>query len=446
MKKTVLRFVSTFIMISICLVLTGCQAIDSVMQAAEYFLAGVSLESLEVAENTEETNDGKEAENADGNTAATSEEAMPDTEQDISGTSEEHKKAVPDIPGFTDELAGHYAYDSLTETEQIWYRDMVDTLGRMLEKQELSAGGLEAGLDESDIDKIFQCVLNDHPEYFYVEGYTYTKYSRQDQLVKLEFTGTYSMTRDEAIKRSLEIKAAAGEMINGISQDADEYEKVKYIYEILIRNTEYDLTAPDNQNIYSVFVNQASVCQGYAKAAQYLLNHLGIESTIVMGIVNNGEGHAWNLVKVDGGYYYMDATWGDASYQLEDVAEAEMAGYLPEINYDYLCVTTAQITQTHQVGSIVPMPLCTSLEANYYVREGLYFNNFDLEHLRQVFTDAAGQNKTDITLKCADAAVYTQMSKSLIEDQKIFDYLEAPEGTIAYAQNEKQLSLTFWMP
>jgi len=416
------------------------------MQAAEYFLAGVSLESLEVAENTEETNDGKEAENADGNTAATSEEAMPDTEQDISGTSEEHKKAVPDIPGFTDELAGHYAYDSLTETEQIWYRDMVDTLGRMLEKQELSAGGLEVGLDESDIDKIFQCVLNDHPEYFYVEGYTYTKYSRQDQLVKLEFTGTYSMTRDEAIKRSLEIKAAAGEMINGISQDADEYEKVKYIYEILIRNTEYDLTAPDNQNIYSVFVNQASVCQGYAKAAQYLLNHLGIESTIVMGIVNNGEGHAWNLVKVDGSYYYMDATWGDASYQLEDMAEAEMAGYLPEINYDYLCVTTAQITQTHQVGSIVPMPQCTSLEANYYVREGLYFNNFDLEHLRQVFTDAAGQNKTDITLKCADAAVYTQMSKSLIEDQKIFDYLAAPEGTIAYAQNEKQLSLTFWMP
>ncbi len=341
-------------------------------------------------------------------------------------------------------FVSHFAFDSLTDAQKQWYRDIEKSLGAMEETARLSQEGIEAGLDETCIDQIFQCVLIDHPELFYVEGYTYTKYERGGSLLAIDFSGTYSMDSQSALTRKEAIEAGAAVYLSGIAAESSEYEKVKYVYETLIRNTDYDLNSVDNQNIYSVFVNHLSVCQGYAKAAQYLLNRLGVECTLVMGTVDTGEGHAWNLVKVDGSYYYVDATWGDASYRLESPEGVEDA-YMPDINYDYLCVTTRELLRTHTLGGVVPMPECTAVEANYYVREGALFTSYDREQMKALFDRAASQGKSDVTVKCSDSACFQEILSALIEGQEIFDYLSSESGTIAYAHNEKQLSLTFWV-
>ncbi|MDR2044919.1 MAG: hypothetical protein LBQ15_11275 [Clostridium sp.] len=364
----------------------------------------------------------------------------------VSGETEAGLRVQPqEAYSFTNPSADTFARDSLNETQRLWYDDISETLGTMGEKKELSALGLEAGLDAAGIDLIFQCVLNDHPEYFYVEGYTFTKFTRGEEVVKIEFSGAYSLGMGEAKAREKRMESAVAALLEGIRPEDTDYDKVRYVYETLIRNTEYRLDAADNQNIYSVFVGGESVCQGYAKATQYLLNRLGMECTMVMGTVNTGEGHAWNLVKVDGSYYYVDTTWGDASYQMEESAEAAASPKPPEINYDYLCVTTAQLLRTHILGSVVAMPQCVALEANYYVREGVYFTSYDEEQLGRAFGAFAAQEREDITLKCADILVYLDMLKELITNQKIFDYLDGSGGAVSYAQNEKQLSLTFWM-
>ena len=344
---------------------------------------------------------------------------------------------------FEEDVHSTFAYDSLSDTEKLWYRDINDTLGNLLEKQELTPKGLEMGLQEADIDRIFQCVLNDHPEYFYVEGYTYIRFTRAEKTVKIEFSGTYSMNREEALQRKQQIDAASQEILANIPQEASDYEKIKYVYETLVYQTEYDLSAPDNQNIYSVLVNHRSVCQGYAKTLQYLLNRLGVECTLVAGTVDTGEGHAWNLVKSSGNYYYVDATWGDAFYLVEEAGGS--ADNLPQINYDYLCITTEQLLRTHTLGGVVPMPVCDSLEDNYYVREGVYFTEINEQQLETVFQNAANQGQTEIALKCADRSVYEEMVRNLITDQKIFSYMSGDGGSVAYAQNEKQLSMTFWL-
>lgn len=312
----------------------------------------------------------------------------------------------------------------------------------MTDTVKLSTEPIEQGLDEQDIDRIFQCVLIDHPEIFYTTGYTYTKYSRGDRTVGIDFAGTYSMPGEEAVRKAEEIRERASEWLSDIQPDASEYDKVKAVYEKIIFSTDYDLNASDNQNIASVFLGNSSVCQGYAKATQYLLNHLGVMCTLVQGTVDTGEAHAWNLVRVDGDYYYVDTTWGDASYRMEDGSGKEE---LPEINYDYLCVTTQELLRTHRIESVVAMPECTATQANYYVREGVYFTSYDAEQMQSIFDRAWESGRTEITLKCADEECYREICKVLIDEQEIFSYMPENSSTIAYAQNGKQLSLTFWV-
>lgn len=341
-----------------------------------------------------------------------------------------------------EEGGSRFAYESLDAQEQIWYGEIEQALGEMTDTVKLSTEPIGQGLDEQDIDRIFQCVLIDHPEIFYTTGYTYTKYSRGDRTVGIDFAGTYSLPREEAVNKAEEIRGRALEWLSDIPSDASEYDKVKAVYEKIIFSTDYDLNASDNQNIASVFLGNSSVCQGYAKATQYLLNHLGVMCTLVQGTVDTGEAHAWNLVRVDGDYYYVDTTWGDASYRMEDGSGQEE---LPEINYDYLCVTTQELLRTHCIESVVAMPECTATQANYYVREGVYFTSYDAEQMQSIFDRAWESGRTEITLKCADEECYREICRVLIDEQEIFSYMPENSSTIAYAQNGKQLSLTFWV-
>ncbi len=363
---------------------------------------------------------------------------------DIPEKTETQDNSEEEITSLLWDTEFHFAYDTLNEYEQIWYTEIAESLGSMKEKIELSQEGLNASMDEEDIDRIFQCVLIDHPEIFYVDGYTYTKYTRGDQLVSIEFTGTFSMDWEKASARRKEIEKAVKPLLDQGLKITGDYEKIKFVYETIIYGTDYDLNAVDNQNIYSVFVNGASVCQGYAKAMQFLLNRLGIECVLVQGSVENGEGHAWNLVKADGSYYYVDATWGDASYQPETEGELD-SFHVPDINYDYLCITTEQLLMTHTIESMIPLPACIAVQDNYYVHEGALFTEYDKEQMRELFRSSFEKGKEEVTFKCADRVCYEEIKASLIDSQDVFDYLTSASDSVAYTHNDKQLSMTFWV-
>ncbi|MBQ9990765.1 MAG: hypothetical protein IJP31_07475 [Lachnospiraceae bacterium] len=331
-----------------------------------------------------------------------------------------------------------YAFSTLPVTEQNLYVEMLYALTGYVEEMEMST------TDTETIDRVFQCVMMDHPEIFYADGYSFVKYTLGDEVKKITFSGTYIFDREERIYREKVMEEAIKRIISGIAADASDYDKVKYVYEWIIDHTEYNREAEDNQNICSVFLNGQSVCQGYAKATQLLLQQMGIPSTLVTGTVDNGEGHAWNLILIDNEYYYVDTTWGDASYLFQNEEEGGER-QLPEINYDYLCVTTKELERTHSFDDLIPLPECRATEANYYVREGAWFDKMDQDQLKELSRRYYDEGRETMTLKCADEAVYQEMLGKLLEEQQIFNYLQPEGDSILYTDSPGQLSITFWL-
>lgn len=103
-----------------------------------------------------------------------------------------------------------------------------------------------------------------------------------------------------------------------ISEDMSDYEKEWAIYRWLIREVNYDWrqndptqTAPRTSfQPYGALINDTAVCLGYATTFQLFMDLLGIECMTVVGAAFDSSGdHAWNMVKLNGEWYCVDATW-----------------------------------------------------------------------------------------------------------------------------------------
>ncbi|WP_156456441.1 S-layer homology domain-containing protein [Abyssisolibacter fermentans] len=134
-----------------------------------------------------------------------------------------------------------------------------------------------------------------------------------------------------------------------IKPDMSDLKKEKAIHNYLIKNTvyyKYEDMGIDNipeycHTAFGVLVLGTGVCDGYAEAANILLNKVGIESKLVFGYAKNTEitddaiGHAWNLVKINNKYYHLDVTWDDNDEN-------------NKIYYDFFNLTEKEIQKTHK--------------------------------------------------------------------------------------------------
>ncbi len=337
---------------------------------------------------------------------------------------------------------GLYAFDRLTGSGQTLYVEILSIIEHMAENVLVSTTSDEA------IDLVFDYVMADHPELFYVDGYKYTNYTIDNAITKIGFSGSYTCDEDEVKEKQKQINQAVNRCLASAPSSTDDYYAIKYVYEYLIKNTEYDMDAKDNQNICSVFIDGRSVCNGYSKAAQLLLNKLGIKCTLVTGTVDtkNAKGvrHAWNLVQCNDAYYYFDATWGDSSYQIDNGENAD-ATRLPVVNYDYLNVTTDEILRNHTISDKLYMPNCNSMTDNYYVREDEYFTSAELSLVGELFDRRYQDGSSNVVIKCANKAIYEQLFEQLVTQRMIFDYIQGDNSSISYTTFVDTNTMIFWI-
>ncbi len=362
----------------------------------------------------------------------------------------EEMKAARIAAGLTDDniarikeqQKGLYAYERLTSSGKTLYAEILSILQNMSENVPVSTTSDEA------IGLVFDYCMADHPEIFYVDGYKYTNYTVDNVITKIAFSGNYTCTPEEVATKQAQINQAVSECLAGAPATTDDYYVIKYIYEYLITHTDYDVGAPDNQNISSVFINHRSVCNGYAKATQYLLNKLDIKCTLVTGTVDTKSArnvrHAWNLVLCNDAYYHLDTTWGDSSYQTGNGENAD-ATRLPQVNYDYLNVTTDEINRNHTISDDIYIPVCSSMKDNYYVREDEYFTSAELVLVKELFDRRYSDGSDSVVIKCADKQIYDSFFDSLISQRQVFDYLQGDTSTVSYTTFADTNTIIFWL-
>ena len=255
-------------------------------------------------------------------------------------------------------------------------------------------------------NQILQNIMYDFPEIFWIDGSSSsTQYG--ETFWELGYTviePVYTATQEERARKNAEIDNKTAEILASVPSEISEYEKVKYIYEYLIRHVEYVENAKDNQNIYSALVNGESVCAGYAKANQYLMNKLGIYCTYVTGTAQNENGiepHAWNIVCLDGKYYYVDVTWADPVK-----ADGQMDDSL--IIYDYLCYSDAELSKTHILDDGYAYPICDSEDWNYYRNNQMYYESADEHTLLQAMYESIDLREDAIIFKFANDMLYEE--------------------------------------
>ena len=106
------------------------------------------------------------------------------------------------------------------------------------------------------------------------------------------------------------VEAVVASILPQLNQGSD-YEKVKKAHDYLCNHIKYTLNGgPEVYTAYGALVEGKAVCEGYAIAFQRLMEAMGIPCYIASGVVK-GEGHAWNLVQLNGQWYHLDATWDD---------------------------------------------------------------------------------------------------------------------------------------
>ncbi len=159
---------------------------------------------------------------------------------------------------------------------------------------------------ERDLEQIISFVLQEDDYLKYSIRSRSIEWSRLGNALNFHLRFIYLATREEEGVVEREV----ARILRTITRTTmNQHEITKAVHDYVVANVRYD-TGYREYSAYAALIKGKAVCQGYALLMQKMLAEAGIETRIITGSAG-GELHAWNLVRLAGNWYHLDATWND---------------------------------------------------------------------------------------------------------------------------------------
>lgn len=216
-----------------------------------------------------------------------------------------------------------------------------------------------------ELSDIYFMLRLDCPEIFYSVKFKYRYYQDSGNA---EIFPEYLFDKNKIKNHQKALKSRVEKLARPAAKFS-EVEKEQYIHDFICQNVRYDkLKKSYSHEIIGPLGQGVGVCEGIAKSVKILCDALGIWCMIALSEANPAKGikyrHAWNVVRIGGQYYHLDATFDNT------------LGSGGPLRYDYFNLSDQQIFRDHE-PVLWKAPICENGEHFYYKEKKLSFTKME---------------------------------------------------------------------
>lgn len=192
----------------------------------------------------------------------------------------------------------------------------------------------DLGLSKDDAQAVWKTYRDDNPLYYWLSNMVGCGGNWLYLMADADYAvGTHRIETNGELYQSI------SGYLSKLPTDATDYEIALLVHDAVIDAIDYawnEKNEPQEEawahSILGVFDGRGAVCEGFARAYQLLLNFKGVDCLFVTG-ESRGQGHAWNVIQLDGEWYGVDVTWDDGSEETDP--------------YAYFCLSETVFHESH---------------------------------------------------------------------------------------------------
>lgn len=252
-----------------------------------------------------------------------------------------------------------YYYSHMNKQQQAVYHAMKTGI------QSLAPSFPCPRMEGKELTDAFLKLRLDCPEIFFVSGFHFRYYPDS---ANVELSPEYLFDKNKIKDHQKAMKARVEKLVRPAVTMA-ELEKEQYVHDFICQNVRYDkLKKSYSHEILGPLGQGVGVCEGIAKTVKILCDQLGIWCIVVISEANPEKNikyrHAWNIVKIGGTYYHLDATFDNT------------LSHMGPVRYDYFNLDDGKVFRDHE-PVIWNVPACTVSDGFYYRVKKLSFTKME---------------------------------------------------------------------